>query len=385
MNTPADSLRQLTDNWDVVVIGAGVAGGLSALLNARAGLRTLLIDAKAFPRSKVCGGCLNATAWSILERHGLSEGLLAAGAVRLDSIQLRHSRKTLHQPLQRMYAVSRRFLDSQIVEMAINAGAIFVQETRARVGTTTAQARHVELTVESSETRTIAAKIVVCADGLGHPSLVSEAEFAAAAKPGSRFGLGTTFASRDQDDETRILEMIVGTKGYVGITRVEGGQLNIAAAVERSLLAQKKQPSEAIRSILDEAGRTIPAGFAEAEWLGTPALTRTSVRQAGERLFLIGDAAGYVEPFTGEGMAWGLLGAELNAEFVRAGVRGWDRRLSLNWEQTWKRYVRSRQWTCRALSMILKSPRLTRWGLGVSRVFPMIPAAVIRGICTARR
>lgn len=385
MNTAADPLRNRPDDWDVVVIGAGVAGGLSALLNARAGLRTLLIEAKAFPRSKVCGGCLNATAWSILERHGVAEALLKTGAVRLDMIQLSHGGKALCQPLQGMYSISRGVLDRTLLEFAVSAGAHFISGTRAKVGPAHKTARIVELVKESNATQTINAKVVVCADGLGHPSLVSETEFAATASPSSRFGLGATFASGDQDDGSRILEMIVGAKGYVGITRVEDGQLNIAAAVERSLMAQKKQPSEAIRSILNEAGRTIPAGFDDAEWLGTPALTRTSVRQAGERLFLIGDAAGYVEPFTGEGMAWGLLGAELNAEFVRAGVRCWGRRLSLNWEQTWKRYVRSRQWTCRALSMILKSPRLTRWGLGVSRVFPMIPAAVIRGICTARR
>ncbi|MFY7877691.1 MAG: FAD-dependent oxidoreductase, partial [Pirellula sp.] len=45
--------------WDLIVVGAGIAGSSTAILAAREGLRVLLIEAKRFPREKVCGGCLN--------------------------------------------------------------------------------------------------------------------------------------------------------------------------------------------------------------------------------------------------------------------------------------------------------------------------------------
>jgi len=284
-----------------------------------------------------------------------------------------------------MYAVSRDVLDSTIVDFAVAAGARFVSETRAKVGPVIGETRTVALAGDSSAARTIAAKVVVCADGLGHPSLGRGVEFAADARRGSRFGLGATFESADDDDGCGVLRMVVGVQGYVGLTRIEGGKLNVAAAVERSLLTRLKLPCAAIRSILIEAGQPIPEGFDSAQWSGTPALTRSSVRQASERLFLIGDAAAYVEPFTGEGMAWGLLGAELNAAFVQKGVRRWDPRLSREWERKWTQHVKRRQWTCRALSTILKFPRLTRWGLRLGRAFPAIPTALIRGICAVGR
>lgn len=374
-----DSEQNISSDWDVVVIGAGLAGGLSALLHARAGLRTLLIEAKTFPRNKVCGCCLNSNAWTILERHGLSDTLLAAGSVRLNTVRLSGWGNVLSQPLSGMHALGRDTLDQTLVDFAVAAGACFLPATRAKVGHVQGDKRSVLLHGAASSARTIWAAVVVCADGLGHPSL-GDTGFVAAAQPGSRFGLGATFASADYDDEHGVLSMIIGEHGYVGLTRIDAGRLNLAAAVEPRWLTKHKVAGEAIRAILSAAGQAIPEGLDRAQWTGTPALTRSSAHQAGERLFLIGDAAAYVEPFTGEGMAWALLGAELNAEFVRAAARRWDRNLLLDWERTWKKYVKRRQLACRVLSTILKSARLTRWSLRLGSLIPAIPATILRGI-----
>ncbi|MHC5542449.1 FAD-dependent monooxygenase, partial [Singulisphaera rosea] len=73
--------------WDVIVIGAGPAGALSALLAARSGLSTLLVERKRFPRPKVCGTCLNRSAVELLESLGLGE-IPASSGVRLDHLEL---------------------------------------------------------------------------------------------------------------------------------------------------------------------------------------------------------------------------------------------------------------------------------------------------------
>ena len=100
--------------------------------------------------------------------------------------------------------------------------------------------------------------------------------------------------------------MAVGKGGYVGLVRVEDGGLNAAAAFERRFLRVCGGPAGAASRILSGSGFPAVSAFGEAEWRGTVALTRTTRPVAADRVFLIGDATGYVEPFTGEGMAWAL-------------------------------------------------------------------------------
>ena len=69
--------------WDVIIVGAGVAGCATAILAAKSGLKVLLVESKSFPREKVCGGCLNVRAQDALGRLGVEDELRAAGAVRL--------------------------------------------------------------------------------------------------------------------------------------------------------------------------------------------------------------------------------------------------------------------------------------------------------------
>ena len=76
------------NTWDAIVIGAGPAGALSATLLARQGLSVLLVERRAFPRRKVCGGCLNARALASLDRAGLGLRVRALGATTVNTLRL---------------------------------------------------------------------------------------------------------------------------------------------------------------------------------------------------------------------------------------------------------------------------------------------------------
>ena len=76
------------NTWDAIVIGAGPAGALSATLLARQGSSVLLVERRAFPRRKVCGGCLNARALASLDRAGLEPRVRALGATTVNALRL---------------------------------------------------------------------------------------------------------------------------------------------------------------------------------------------------------------------------------------------------------------------------------------------------------
>jgi menaquinone-9 beta-reductase len=93
-----------------------------------------------------------------------------------------------------------------------------------------------------------------------------------------------------------------------------------------------------------------------SSWHGTLPLTRHNPLLAGWRLFVLGDAAGYVEPFTGEGIAWALTAAVAVAPLAEQARAAWDPRLATLWHRRYDVLIRRRQRLCRMLSGVLKRP-----------------------------
>jgi flavin-dependent dehydrogenase len=111
---------------------------------------------------------------------------------------------------------------------------------------------------------------------------------------------------------------------------------------------------------MEEAGLPAPPALHEAGWHGTAALTRETRPLSAERLFLLGDATGYVEPFTGEGIAWALTSAQAVTPLALHGVAQWDGSLSRSWSALHHRLIGRRQRLCRGLAILLRHPRLDR-------------------------
>lgn len=86
--TGHDMKRLVQQKWDAIVIGAGPAGAFCAFQLASAGKKVLLLDKAHFPRPKVCGCCLNQSAYRVLQRAGLDGIFVSNGAVPLSSLEL---------------------------------------------------------------------------------------------------------------------------------------------------------------------------------------------------------------------------------------------------------------------------------------------------------
>ena len=174
--------------------------------------------------------------------------------------------------------------------------------------------------------------------------------------------------------------MAVGRGGYVGLVCVESGALNIAAAFDGRLIRDSGGPACAAANVLSQAGFPAISAMAEAEWLGTPALTRSTTPVAAERLFVLGDASGYVEPFTGEGMGWALASAVALAPLAGAACDDWQPSLAMQWSHEHARLVRRRQRTCRMLAAFLKSPTCVRWAMFLLPKMPRLLRPLVRGV-----
>ena len=365
--------------WEIVVLGAGPAGALAARELARWGLTVLLVDRAAFPRWKVCGCCLNGRAQAVLASVGLGDLPCRLGAVRLRRLLLASDGQTVALPLQGGVAVSREGLDAALVKEAIAAGAAFLPRTRGVIDAASDQGRIVWLHEPACCAR-VKARVVLAATGLGGRLTAGDASRAVEVAPESWIGAGVVQADAPSLYGPHTIYMACGTGGYVGLVRLEDGRLNVAAALDPAAVHSLRRPGAVAACILREAGfRAVPA-LAELAWRGTPALTRRAARPGLHRVFLLGDVAGYIQPFTGEGIAWALEAARAVVPVAVRAAACWKPSLADQWTALYHRAVTRHQVPCRLLMAGLRHPRLTAAAIALLTRWPALSGPVIRRV-----
>lgn len=367
-------------NWDVIVIGAGPSGSAAAGSIAQMGLQVLLIDAKPFPRRKVCGGCLNQVSTRLLQELLGSEHALWQTALPLNAFELSHSGRTMRFDLPAGVAVDRAQLDYSLVKRAIELGVTFVDSTVAKLLTPLAAMREVELS-DSGGARKVAARIVVLASGLGNRSAGSNEPLHQQVAIDSRVGVEAILDEFPEQYGGKVIHMAVGREGYVGLTQIVGQRLHVAASVNRTAL-QQVGPAVLINQILRQAGTPRLEEATSLAWRGTPPLTARAHSIAAHRVFLIGDTAGYVEPFTGEGIRWAIESGLAVAPVVANASDAWDDAYKVQWEQWYKTHIVQRQRLCRRLSWGLKYSAARWLAERAMRIRPSIAQAIINQLNT---
>jgi flavin-dependent dehydrogenase len=369
---------------DATVIGAGPAGALAARQLAQRGLNVLLIDKCAFPRDKVCGCCISPAAAQMLDIAGLSDLLDDFGAMPLHELQVASGHMRLSVPLEGARSLSRKVLDQALVEAAIGAGVKFLPQCNARVGATGSDCAQVLLTHSQSGQKPVpvASKIVLVADGIGGTSLQSHPEFSADVRAASRIGTGTISLQAADSFGAGSIFMACGAGGYLGLVRLEDGSTDVAAAFDPVFLGQMGGCAQAATRLLLECGWTVPSDIADIRWQGTVPLTRRRRAIATTRVFVIGDAASYLEPFTGEGIGWALSSALSVVPLAIQAVRRWDESLIWRWEHTYAHVIRQRQRSTRIVTEVLRHSGLVSLAGNLFNAMPSAAATLTKQICS---
>jgi 2-polyprenyl-6-methoxyphenol hydroxylase-like FAD-dependent oxidoreductase len=382
--------------WEVIVIGAGPAGSTAARGLAQRGLRVLLLDRAHFPRHKVCGSCLGPTGLARLRQEGLGHVVDGLGARSLTTLDLRSGRRRAEVELQRNRAVLRSGLDAALVEEAVAAGVVFRDGCSARI--VGRRDPWVEIQTRGDVLR---ARAVVDAAGLSGTPLArprsarrtdaggggtdhrAPMEPGARVTPGARIGIGAVFGC-GEGPPPGVLRMVVGRDGYVGSVRCADGSITIAAAIAPDAVADRG-PAGATEALLAETGLGLPTGQLLHPWKGTARLTRGHVRLGGAGVLRIGDAAGYVEPFTGEGIGWAIGSGVTVRPFVERAVRGWTEDLASEWTREHRRVIGTSQRTCAGLAGALRQQWLVRLTVAALARAPGLARPLVRATSAAPR
>lgn len=371
-------VETLTDTlWDAVVLGAGPAGALAARTLALRGKAVLLIDKQQFPRGKVCGCCLNASALRTLSASGLAHLIAELNAISLNELRVFVEGGEARIPLSGNVAISREALDAALVKSAVEAGARFLPDSAAQRMSLGGSCRHIQVRTHGSAVE-FRARMVFAATGLDSPILNAEPGMEDVVARNSLIGLGGSIVDAPKFYGRNQVFMACRTGGYAGLVRLEDGRLNLAAALDTAYLREFSSPALAIAVLLESAGLPAIKAIHDTPWHGTALLTRSRKHLSAERLFAIGDAAGYVEPFTGEGMAWGMRSGVIAAQLIPDSLVNWDASLCHKWESIYAQQIKSRQFCCKIVSKLLRRPRLSRVAAGLLETIPSLARMAMR-------
>ncbi len=298
---------------DVIVVGAGPAGTIAALVLARGGARVRLIDRARFPRPKLCGDSLNPGALATLARVVDLAPLVALGqpvhGMRISGVGGATVCGRYPAGVAGL-SIPRLTLDAWLVAEACRAGVVFDDGLAVR-GVSQGADGATGVTVSTGGgQRHLPARLVIGADGRG--SVVAR-QFGLAHVPRRprRWAMGA-YAEGVAGMDPHLGEMHVRAGRYLGLAPVAGGLTNVCLVVSyEQARAQVRAPWASIRAAMtgdpllgDRFERAVPVTAPVV--LGPLAVDVTAPGQRG--VLLAGDAAGFIDPMTGDGMRLALAG-----------------------------------------------------------------------------
>lgn len=319
----------LSDIYDVLIAGGGPAGASAAIHLARQGARVLVVEQKKFPRAKLCGEFISPECLAHFDRLGVKDAILAAGGVALvETVFYAPSGRRVAIPSEWFGAdsrgaalgLSRAAMDDLLARGARDAGACVIHGAEAK-GLLIEAARILgaRVSVEGQPAVNVLARVVIDATGRSR----ALARRAAPERATPRASLVAFKAHlKNADAAPGCCEIYFYRGGYGGLSSVEGDLSNVCFIAPASKVrALQSDPEAVMRALV--AGQNARAALAlrcasvASEWVSV-ALRGFGRGPLGDAhgLLAIGDAASFIDPFTGSGILMALESGDLAARVI---------------------------------------------------------------------
>jgi len=316
-------------DFDVIIAGAGPAGSSAAIHLALQGARVLLAEQKKFPRPKLCGEFISPECLPHFQRLGVFDQMMAArGSDLAKTVFYARSGSSVSIPSTwfgstgNALGLSRAEMDERLLRRASEAGVTVMEDTQAvglefnegRVGGARFKANGDEFICRSP----------ITIDATGRGRLLAR-RLVGESTGSTKASRAPVVAFKAHLEEARLepgaCEIYFYRGGYGGLNSVEGGLSNLCfIASAHDVRKCGADPDTVMRKIVCEnsrAAETLAMAQVRSEWLAV------SLDGFGRRrlvpapgLLTIGDAASFIDPFTGSGMLMALENGELAAEIV---------------------------------------------------------------------
>lgn len=308
---------------DALVVGAGPAGSAAATVLANCGHRVLLIDRAHFPRDKPCGDYCNPGAERTLSELGCRDDIIAAGAVPISSmIVLAQDRTGFEAPFPsgQGLLVPRLRLDARLLAHAGRCGADVLEGTR--ITGIRLDDDYVEAQADHARIRSVRARLLIAADGMhsviGHRVGILTGSLRGRYTVGAYFSGLRGVAPRG--------ELHLGPNLYGGVAHFGEGTANVCLALPRSTF-HHRTPEQAFHAglrCLPTLEDILGGARRESAYRCSGPVGFVAHDVVADRVLFAGDAAGQIEPMTGQGISFALRSGVLAAQTAARALRRGD-------------------------------------------------------------
>lgn len=359
----------------LIVIGGGPAGLATAISAALRGVPVTVLERGSYPVDKACGEGVLPTGVAVLQRLGVTRAIAPEALtpiVGIRYVQEDGSRAEAQLPAGGGLGIRRTALSSALHQRALELGVEVVE--RARVGRVEQTGHNVLVESGSSQRE---GSFLVAADGLASPVRASLGLDLVPGHP-ERFGLRQHFHVAPWSDHVEV-HLHEGVEAYV--TPAGRNQVGLAFLFEKG--SDEKPSIARFLERFPELGERLRSAKPSSQPRGAGPLLRPVRTPVHGRIALVGDAAGYVDAVTGEGLSLALACAESLGRCMPEVLE--DRSDALApFVRTWRREFRTYALFTHAVLAIARRPRLRRPLVKLLRAAPFLFSAALGWVTRPR-
>jgi flavin-dependent dehydrogenase len=357
--------------WDLVVVGGGPAGLATAIVAAERGLSVAVIERRDFPADKACGEGILPPGVKALARLGIAGRFDCTNSfpfAGIRFIQEEGSSAESRLPTKGL-GIRRTVLVQALAHRAEELGAVL----RHRCSVYNVETKPHEAVIHTSEGE-VRGRLVVAADGL-HSSLRKASGLEAAASRRRRFALRQHYQLRPWTD---FVEVYVDETGEAVMTPVSNRSVNVSFAWEDGATERPTISTLAARFPLLAA--RLSGARSISSVMGAGPMARGATRRNGNRMVLVGDAAGFVDSISGEGLSIAFNSALILGEHLDEILKCGATRESMQaYEREARRLYRGYWFVTNGLMLIARHTRVRRKIINALTKHPAIFRALMAG------
>lgn len=385
-------MKLFTDNFDVIIAGAGPAGSSAAIHLAHRGLRVLLVEQKKFPRPKLCGEFISPECRQHFEKLGVADAMSGAGPSTISETVFYSARGHHISVPSRWFGgpaalgLSRAVMDDVLLRRAQDCGVSVLEGASISEPLITQNAvAGVKLKLNSREQEYCAP---VTIDATGRARILTRKLTQQRAKP-------KLIAFKVHLRNTRVApnacEIYFYPDGYGGLSTIEGDVSNLCFIISaEQVKLHHSDPETVMRETVmknQRAAFTLAHATPESEWLSASWKSFGRQRPSPAKgLLAIGDSAAFIDPFTGSGMLMAFESGELASDVI---IRHRDNLTSdsLGHEYTtaYTRKFDSRLRICGLLRRAAFKPRLAGLGIALFGASEQLRSKIVRATRSPER